>query len=382
MERVGKSRVRFGVFEADLASRELWRLGRKIRLQDQPFQLLTVFLKRPREVVTKDELIEHLWGDTPPSAPDHSLSIAIGKIRSALRDEADNPRFIETLPSGAYRFIASVEFESPAGDEDEEDDAIPRPFMFPLLGVGVAAAAALILWFPPIEDPETTKTKTTKTQPRTFTIECDQDCSSPVVSPDHRYIAFVSGAGEGTLWVHDLQKDERRELAGTDGANYPFWHPEGRWIGFAAANDLKKVRVNDGNVEIVTPLVDRSFWGGSWSPDGRSIVFSVHSPGSLPRLYEVDARGGDRLELLFEPTGEERKMGFGHPHFLPLPEGPRMLLYGTGFPSRSDIILRNLDTGKQDILEVGASPLLFTQRSHSLSDIGLGRRPLGLAFFA
>ena len=225
----------------------------------------------------------------------------------------------------------------------------PPPFPVPRWGVGVAVAAVIVLLIrwgisPPPEPP------------RTFTVQCEQDCSSPVVSPDRRYVAFVSGDGEGTLWVHDFEKDERRELGGTEGANGPFWSPKGRWIGFAAAHELKKVRVDDGHVVIVTPLVDRSFWGGSWSPDGGSIVFSVHSPGSLPRLYEVDARGGGRPELLFEPSDEERKVGFGHPHFLPLRE-PRMLLYGAGFPSRSGIILRNLETGEQDVLEVGAMPI-------------------------
>ncbi len=81
-----KSRVRFGVFEADLASRELWKDGRKLKLQDQPFQLLAALIERPREVVTKTELTERLWGEAPPSAPDHSLSLAVGKIRSALGD--------------------------------------------------------------------------------------------------------------------------------------------------------------------------------------------------------------------------------------------------------------------------------------------------------
>ena len=111
-------------------------------------------------------------------------------------------------------------------------------------------------------------------------------------------------------------------------------------------------------------LLDRSFWGGAWSPDGRSIVFGVHNPGSLPRLYEVDAQGGEPA-LLFEPDDEERKLGFGHPHFLPLPDGPRMLLYGVGLPSRSKIILRNLDTGEQADLGAGAMPV-YSHSGHIL----------------
>ena len=331
------------MFEADLASRELRKGDRKIRLQDQPFQILAVFLERPGEVVTKEELIENLWGDSPPSAPDHSLSIAIGKIRTALGDSADNPRFIETLPASAYRFIATVEFVR------EKPRAIPS-FAFPLLGVGVAVAAAVMLLIP---QRDCGSKKVLEPVVR-FEVPCEKDCASPVISPDGSHVAFVSG--DGTLWVHDFKEDERRALPGTEEANSPFWSPDSLWIGFAAADELKKVRFDGGPAVVLCRLLDRSFWGGTWSPDLRSIVFGVHNPGSLPRLYEVSAQGGGRPELLFEPNDEERKMGFGHPHFLPLGEGPRMLLYAAGFPSRSSIVLRNLDTGEQDVLGYGAAP--------------------------
>ena len=362
MESAVKSRVRFGVFEADLASRELWREGRKLRLQDQPFQLLAALLERPREVVTKEQLAERLWGEAPPSAPDHSLSIAVGKIRTTLGDSANSPRFIETLPSGAYRFIAPVESVA-------APDTGPPPrdsFFSPRVGVGVAVAAAIVLLIWPTDDPRDDEVSNEVTVVTRFTIPCEKDCSSPVISPDGRHVAFVSGDGEGTLWVHGFENDEdqSREFAGTEGANSPFWSPDSRWIGFAAADELKKVSIDNGPKAVLCRLPDRSFWGGTWSPDGRSIVFGAHNPGSLPRLYEVDAQGGEPA-LLFEPNDEERKMGFGYPHFLPLPNGPRMLLYAVGLPSRSKIVLRNLDTGEQDVLGVGAIPV-YSPSGHIL----------------
>ena len=153
MQPAAKSTVRFGVFEADLASLELWKDGQKLRLQGQPFQLLAALLERPREVVTKEQLTELLWGEAPPSTPDHSLRIAIGKIRTALGDSADNPRFVETLPSGSYRFIAPV--ESVAGEDTAPAAPGPRRQVpFPYLGGGVAlvAAAMLLVWPPPWGD--------------------------------------------------------------------------------------------------------------------------------------------------------------------------------------------------------------------------------------
>jgi TolB-like protein/DNA-binding winged helix-turn-helix (wHTH) protein/Flp pilus assembly protein TadD len=100
-------RFRFGVFEADLRTGELTKLGKRIRLQEQPFQLLAVLLERPGELVIREELRERLWPKTIVDF-DHGLNKAISKIRDALGDSAENPRFIETVASRGYRFLADV----------------------------------------------------------------------------------------------------------------------------------------------------------------------------------------------------------------------------------------------------------------------------------
>jgi TolB-like protein/DNA-binding winged helix-turn-helix (wHTH) protein/Tfp pilus assembly protein PilF len=101
--------VRFGVFEADLRSGELRKHGLRIKLQEQPFQILAMLLERPGEVVTREELRLKLWpGDTFVDF-DHGLNNAINRLREALNDSADAPRFIETLPRRGYRFIAPVD---------------------------------------------------------------------------------------------------------------------------------------------------------------------------------------------------------------------------------------------------------------------------------
>ena len=104
------TRVTFGLYEADLHTGELWKAGRKIRLQSQPFKVLTALLERPGEVVTKDELQVRLWGKGAVGDFDQSLGTAVNKIRDALGDTADNPRFVETLARRGYRFIAPVSF--------------------------------------------------------------------------------------------------------------------------------------------------------------------------------------------------------------------------------------------------------------------------------
>ena len=101
------ARVRFGVFEADFRTGELTKRGKRLRLQEQPFQLLAILLERPGELVTREELRSRLWPQTTVDF-DHGVNKAIGKVRYALGDSAGNPRFIETVARRGYRFLADV----------------------------------------------------------------------------------------------------------------------------------------------------------------------------------------------------------------------------------------------------------------------------------
>ena len=102
------TRFRFGLFEADADSGELRKSGIRIRLQAQPFRVLVCLLERPGEVVTREEIQQRLWGHDTIVDFDHSLGTAINKLREALGDSAENPRFIETLARRGYRFLAPV----------------------------------------------------------------------------------------------------------------------------------------------------------------------------------------------------------------------------------------------------------------------------------
>lgn len=107
-----KKLIRFGIFEVDLVSGELRKQGVRVKLQDQPFQVLIALIERPRELLTREELQKRLW---PPGTTvdfDRSLNKAINRLRDALGDDADNARFIETLPLRGYRFLADVDVSS------------------------------------------------------------------------------------------------------------------------------------------------------------------------------------------------------------------------------------------------------------------------------
>ena len=101
--------VSFAGFTADLRSGELYKNGVKVRLERQPFQVLAILLERPRELVSRDELRNRVWPQDTFVDFDHALNTAITKIRVALGDDADNPRFVETVPRRGYRFMAALE---------------------------------------------------------------------------------------------------------------------------------------------------------------------------------------------------------------------------------------------------------------------------------
>jgi cholera toxin transcriptional activator len=101
--------VRFGVFEIDLAAGELRKNGAKLRLQEQPFQVLALLLERAGDLVTREELRQKLWPADTFVDFDHSLNTAVNKLRETLGDSASSPRYIETLARRGYRFIAPLE---------------------------------------------------------------------------------------------------------------------------------------------------------------------------------------------------------------------------------------------------------------------------------
>jgi DNA-binding winged helix-turn-helix (wHTH) protein/TolB-like protein len=102
-------RVRFGDFEADLASGELRRAGTTVPIQDLPFRLLAALVERPGELVTRSELTARLWGSDTFVDAAAGLNTAVAKLRDALDDTADRPAFIETVPKRGYRFVGRVE---------------------------------------------------------------------------------------------------------------------------------------------------------------------------------------------------------------------------------------------------------------------------------
>src|SRR5258705_2745020 len=159
----------FGSFEVDLASGELRRQGRKIGLQDQPFRLLALLLERAGEVVTREELRDKLWPADTFVDFDHSLNTAVRKLREALGDSAEAPRYVETIARRGYRFLAPVATLATVQVAHSADAAVaslrPSPAARPSISarrllilaivIVICAAALVAYWRVPRRGPTT-----------------------------------------------------------------------------------------------------------------------------------------------------------------------------------------------------------------------------------
>jgi DNA-binding winged helix-turn-helix (wHTH) protein len=194
--------VRFGLFELDLSAGELRKQDHKIKLQDQPFQVLVLLLRRPGEVATREELQLALWPKDTFVEFDQGLNTAIKKIRLALGDSADNPRFIETLPRKGYRFIAPVDLTaaevSAAQAQPTPVDgaaltaAAVRPvkrrstaaIAWVLFGLALAALGVRLRWH---------RTPSSARSNWVQVTNFPDGATSPALSSDGRMITFIRG---------------------------------------------------------------------------------------------------------------------------------------------------------------------------------------------
>src|ERR1700721_1831344 len=142
--------VRFGTYEVSLQSGEVRKAGLRIRVQQQPMKLLEILLEHPGEIVTREELRGRVWPNESFGDFDQALNIAIGKLRSALGDSAESPRFIETLPKRDYRFLEEESVvDTDARSKRQEPVAGDLPAADPrhkIQGIGLAVALQRRLW--------------------------------------------------------------------------------------------------------------------------------------------------------------------------------------------------------------------------------------------
>jgi DNA-binding winged helix-turn-helix (wHTH) protein len=346
--------IRFGAFELEADAGELRKHGTRIKLADQPLSILALLLDRPGQIVTREELQRQLWPADTFVDFDRGLNKAINRLRDALGDSADAPRFIETIPKRGYRFVGAVEPPrtdsvvdvAPATEQRPSGD--PRPPSRAWIGAVVVAGLALAtVWV------IVTRTRTSSDAPpivRSSLLPPRDSSYLPnnfALSPDGLHLAFVAEGvgGRRSLWVRTLTAATAQPLGGTDGATFPFWAPDNLAIGFFADRTLKVANIAGAAVRTVAAASRAS--GGAWS--NRGII--VFAPDVNGPLYAVPSAGGDPKAVTDIPaTGGE---GHRWPFFLP--DGEHFL-YAVVAGSHSSVFAGSLNSRERTAVAAGGGP--------------------------
>jgi Tol biopolymer transport system component/DNA-binding winged helix-turn-helix (wHTH) protein len=300
--------VQFGLFEVDLRAGELRRNGSKVRLQDQPFQVLTLLLERPGQLVTREELQASLWPADTFVDFDHGLNAAIKRLRDALGDSAENPRFVETLARRGYRFLALVnrgpqEIVSapPALSQTrQETSATPQPrrqWRLP-----VAVAAVLMLGISAGWHAGHRSAAAVRFTERRLTGNPENDpVLSAAISPDGKYLAFADRAG---LFLRVVGTGETHPVALPDSLrpSYVTWFPDGSHVLVSSASSpAERPSLWNASVFGGSPLkLADNGDHGAISPDGSKIVF-LRGEYGREEIWQMQSDGQQSRKILGQP---------------------------------------------------------------------------------
>jgi Tol biopolymer transport system component/DNA-binding winged helix-turn-helix (wHTH) protein len=320
--------LRFSSFEVDLRAGELRKFGTRIKLQDQPFQILALLLENPGAVVTREQLRQRLWAADTFVDFDHSLNSAVKKLRQALNDDPDVPRFVETLPKRGYRFIAplrngvdtqssgeshsiatnaSAILPSPVGAEATHQAVPSLPVhhasvhhwkLWAAGAVGFMLALGLVAWFGLSRPAKVANTEPIRLVPLTT---YSGKFSKGAFSPDGNEVAFAwEGEGEDEhrgvdIYIKQLGVEKPLQVTRNFGYNFfPIWSPDGRYLAFLHANHDESPGIfvipalggPPRKLHEFRPHEDCKL-GLSWSPDGRYLIFPDQIPGQPCRVEQL-----------------------------------------------------------------------------------------------
>jgi DNA-binding winged helix-turn-helix (wHTH) protein/Tol biopolymer transport system component len=309
--------IRFGLFELDLKGGQLSRNGTKLRLPQQPLQLLAVLLERPGEVITREELQQRLWSSDVFVDFDHGLNKSIQKLRDALGDSAISPRYIQTIPRVGYCFIAPVR-NGTRTLEVEADIRIPqrppdRPASLPaaaedvnpkarwwVLAMGVCAVCAIIgiaVYFSSRPHPPVIK----YTQLTDFT----DSASTPALSPDGHILAFIRGGSDfmstDPIYAKILPDGEARRLTNDARVKYNLaFSPDGSQVAYSVMNPPNFSTYTVSVLGSDPHLLLENAAGLTWL-DQHQLLFSKIRSGLHLGIVTQTVNGDNYRELYFPP---------------------------------------------------------------------------------
>src|SRR6476469_280757 len=273
-------KIRFDVFEVDLRAGELLKEGRKIKLQEQPFRVLFLLLQRRGEVVTRGELREKLWPADTFVDFDHGLNSAVARLREALRDSAEKPRFIETVAKRGYRFIAPIqpnpEAPTVAASVAPQTSWRPRRGFWIGATIYLTVVCSISIWalYRPGRSTQLAKFEVVPL------IGLRGYQATPAFSPDGTLVAFRQSDGGNNTGIYAAAVGGAKsiQLTNDPGDCCPARSPDGRQIAFARYSgdsfSIFTIPALGGTERRLYRGPDQLGGGLSWSPDGRVIAFT------------------------------------------------------------------------------------------------------------
>jgi DNA-binding winged helix-turn-helix (wHTH) protein/Tol biopolymer transport system component len=284
----------FGPFEFDAASVELRKHGYKIKLPSQPSQVLGALVERPGDLVTREDLRNRLWPGATAGDFEHGLNAAVNKLRQALGDAANQPRYVETLPGLGYRFVAPVQpvgaavFELVPVAATSEPEPQPVRRGFPPWAAAVAALLAFLAgvsWMALRRSPAS-PVKATQfliTPPKGYYLEGGGIRQSFALSPDGERIAFTAKDASGAfrLFLRDFSELESHPVVDGEGAYSVVWTSDSRTLLYTAKGKLRRIAVNAAASQILSDLIPYFSSAIPFGPD-RLLVSNPRNSGVIP----------------------------------------------------------------------------------------------------
>ena len=316
--------IRFAEFELDPTARELRRSGSVVKLQRQQFAVLLLLVERAGQVVSREEIHQHIWGNDTFVDFERGINFSINQIRTALGDDAEKPQFIETIPRHGYRFIATI--ENGKKQVDPTSGAVAGPLARHLSSQRVLLSlilltivAAGLLGYLVLNN----RTKHTSVRSAFSKMRITQLTSllgkywQPVFSPDGKQIAYFwdgENRGKGDLYVQLIGGQKPLRLTNTTSGSLccADWSPDGQQIVFGRCND-------DGGGVFIIPALGGSerkltdvacaygdAGSAQWTADGKSLVLTDRCTPDAPQgIVVFSLQTGEKRCLHSPPVSDD-----------------------------------------------------------------------------
>ena len=302
----------FGPFAFDEGSGALHKHGLRVRLEGQPLQILVALIRQPGQAVTREEFQQQLWKGGTFVDFDHGLNAAMNRLRQALGDSSDQPRYIETLPGRGYRFVAAVQAtmgkpvlvmaSAPGANEVESGPAVspvidpPERKAWPRWLIAAGVVAGLAGGYVASNRPHAGSGAPTLqfgiSPPDGFALEAGSSRQTFALSPDGSRLAFTAMDASGAFqtFIRDLDAHESRPLANSKGSYTVFWAPDGRSLFMTKRGSLQRTSLEGDSYQVICDTPPLMLTAALLAPNllisGRSTNFIVPLSGGTPQAMK------------------------------------------------------------------------------------------------